>query len=84
MSTGAAWWRKCEACGFEANEPAVQPSIAKMPDKLDSRGRVIELGPFLDVVRCRDVAACKKRAADAGREWPFVETSWTSLRRDER
>lgn len=84
MSPTFLAWRKCEACGFEANEPVVQPSVAKMPDKLDGRGRVIEAGPYLDVIRCRDVPACEQRCADAGREYPFQQTRWTSFRRDDR
>lgn len=73
MSAGAAWWRTCEVCGFEANEPIVQPSIGKLPDKLDSKGHVVELGAYLDVVRCRRVDECMARAEAAGRPWPFVE-----------
>jgi len=72
MSAGAAWWRTCEVCGHSANEPEVQPSIGKLPDKLDSRGRVIEAGAYLDVVRCRRAFDCMKRAEALGRPWPFV------------
>lgn len=74
MSAGAAWWRTCEVCGFEANEPAVQPSVGKLPDVTDGHGRVISLGAYLDVVRCRDVPACRQRAEAAGRPWPFEES----------
>lgn len=84
MSPTFLAWRKCEACGFEANEPVVQPSVAKMPDKLDGRGRLVEAGAYLDVIRCRDVAACRERCAAAGRTWPFQESRWASLRSDSR
>jgi len=77
-------WRTCESCGHAANEPEVQPSLAKMPDELDARGRVVKLGAYLDVIRCKDVEACRQRTADRGREWPFESTRWDSLRRDDR
>lgn len=66
-------WRRCELCGHEANEPAVQPSVAKMPDRVDGLGKILEWGPVLDVIRCRDVKGCQQRARELGRDWPFVE-----------
>ena len=68
------WWRVCEACGHAANQPVVQPSIAKLPDQVDGRGRVVTPGAYMDVVRCRDVEACRVRCAAAGRAWPFEES----------
>lgn len=73
MTTFLAW-RVCEVCGFGANEPAVQPSVARLPDETDERGRVVKLGAFLDVIRCKRVDECRARAAAAGRPWPFAET----------
>jgi hypothetical protein len=69
-------WRKCEVCGFEANEPTVQPSVGKLPDRTDGLGKIIEWGPVLDVIRCRRVDECRARADAAGRPWPFQESRW--------
>lgn len=77
-------WRTCEACEHSANEPDVQPSLAKLPDVLDGRGRIVTAGAYLDVIRCKDVEACRKRTAERGRSWPFESTRWDSLRRDDR
>jgi|GEM_PF-4808142 len=67
-------WRTCEVCGHAANEPEVQPSVVKLPDETDSRGRVAALGAYLDVIRCRRVAECRVRADAAGRAWPFEQS----------
>lgn len=58
--TSPAWWRRCEVCGFEANEPRVGPSLAKY------RG-----GGYDHVIRCQDADACRARSEAAGQPWPF-------------
>lgn len=67
------WWRTCEVCGHQANEPEVQASIARLPDEKDALGRVVKLGAFLDVIRCKRVDDCRRRAEEAGRPWPFAD-----------
>ena len=74
MSPQFRAWRTCEVCGHAANEPEVQPSVGKLPDVTDGLHRVKEWGAVMDVSRCRDVHACRERAAAAGREWPFAES----------
>lgn len=57
-------WRVCQVCGHGDNEPRVQPSLVQM---------AAEPHPYEDAIRCRDVAACKARAAAKGISWPFLE-----------
>lgn len=73
MSTFRAW-RTCEVCQHSANEPEVQPSVGKLPDVLDEKGRLVKAGEYLDVIRCRRVDECRARAKAAGRPWPFEES----------
>mgnify|MGYP006935492730 CR=1 FL=1 len=76
MSPEFRAWRVCEVCGHAANEPEVQPSVGKLPDETDGLGRVLKMGAFLDVIRCRRVDECRARADAAGRDWPFAESRW--------
>lgn len=61
-------WRVCELCGYGANEPAVQPSVALIRT---APGQ----GTFMDVMRCKRVDDCQARAAAAGRDWPVMSTA---------
>lgn len=80
MSLPGHDWRVCELCGYAANEPAVQPSVVRLPDELDARGRVVKVGATLAKIRCRRVEDCQRRAAAQGIPWPYVVSRATSGR----
>lgn len=66
MSLPGFDWRVCELCGHGANEPAVAPTLMYV--------QLAEGRRFMDVIRCKDREACRKRSAEARRAWPEADS----------